>query len=322
MSELRLSITDGPTPWQGTEKLTQEASQFSFALLSDRTGLSKRGVFERAVEVLNLMQPRFVIQVGDCIEGYSRDRAKLDHEWSEFERLIERLDAPLFRIPGNHDVSNDLMRDIWAERFGALHYHFVYRDTLFVHLDTQDPPLTLEDFENLRDLQGAAAGEGDIDMERLQALYDESPRKFAEGVERSMNIDGPQSAKISEQQVEWAMQVIREHADVRWTFLIMHIPTWQQTMHPGLQKMVGALDGRPYTAFAGHIHNYQLTRINGMDHIRLGPSGGAFITTREEGNFDHVTWVSIGEGKPRVANIVIDGVLGEQGGVFSPRPMF
>lgn len=39
------------------------------------------GVFERDVEVANLLRPDFVIQVGDCIEGYTADLDELTRQW-------------------------------------------------------------------------------------------------------------------------------------------------------------------------------------------------------------------------------------------------
>ncbi|HET7797080.1 MAG TPA: hypothetical protein VFK72_04300, partial [Nevskia sp.] len=132
-----------------------------------------------------------------------------------------------------------------------------------------------------------------------------------------------QPAHLSAEQAEWAASVVREHADVRWTVILMHIPAWQGEMHPALVTIRQALAGRPYTAFAGHLHNYQRRVIDGCDHIRLGPSGGCWVSTRDEGNFDHITWVTMtAYGPPRIANLVLDGILGVEGGSFRPKPMF
>src|SRR5688500_14050013 len=43
--------------------------EFRFAIVSDRTGAHRDGIFSQAVEKLNLMQPEFVLSVGDLIEG-------------------------------------------------------------------------------------------------------------------------------------------------------------------------------------------------------------------------------------------------------------
>lgn len=49
---------------------------------------------------------------------------------------------PLFRVPGNHDLSNDAMTRIWHEDLGRTYYHFIYRDVLFLCLNSEDPPQT------------------------------------------------------------------------------------------------------------------------------------------------------------------------------------
>ena len=42
-----------------------EQSQFSFAIVADRTGKHRANVFSHAVEKINLMQPQFVVTVGE-----------------------------------------------------------------------------------------------------------------------------------------------------------------------------------------------------------------------------------------------------------------
>jgi hypothetical protein len=118
---------------------------FSFVVLSDRTGLARPGVFERAVWITNLMRPAFAIQVGDTIEGYTTEPAVLDQMWREFDGIVAELEVPYYRVPGNHDVGNLMMRDEWLRRHGALHYHFRYQDVLFLVIDTQDPPQQLSE---------------------------------------------------------------------------------------------------------------------------------------------------------------------------------
>ena len=41
-------------------------------------------------------------------------------------------------VPGNHDISNQVMAADWDRRFGSSYYHFVYRDVLFLCLNTED----------------------------------------------------------------------------------------------------------------------------------------------------------------------------------------
>ena len=52
-----------------TKPFYDAADGFRFAIVSDRTGGARPGVFERAIDELNLLRPEFVISVGDLVEG-------------------------------------------------------------------------------------------------------------------------------------------------------------------------------------------------------------------------------------------------------------
>ncbi|OLT22950.1 hypothetical protein BJF78_32575 [Pseudonocardia sp. CNS-139] len=120
--------------------------------------------------------------------------------------------------------------------------------------------------------------------------------------------DGTQPGRIGDDQADRLVAAVTEHADVRWTVLLMHMPMWQGAGHPALDRLRAALGDRPYTAFAGHAHNYRHSRIDGRDHVRLGSTGG--IRSGEgEGSFDHVAWVTMTPAGPLVANLLLDGVL-------------
>ena len=132
--------TSAHNPWSHLE-MRNDPQAFQFAIVSDRTGGARPGVFEEAIQKLNLLQPEFVMSVGDLIEGYSKDRAEIDSQWNEFQGFIKKLEMPFFYVPGNHDYSNPEMAKAWQERFGRDYYSFVYRDVLFVCLNSQEPEM-------------------------------------------------------------------------------------------------------------------------------------------------------------------------------------
>jgi hypothetical protein len=309
--QLWLPRLAGPArPWTREPRPTPD--NFTFALLSDRTGLARAGVFEHAVEVLNWLHPDFVVQIGDAIEGYTTDQAVLAEQWAELDGILDLLEPPLFRVVGNHDVSNSLMREEWVRRHGLLHYHFRYADTLFLVLDTCDPPQSLEEIA------------ADLTPERLAELHarrDADPEGVRREFEASGDWESTMPAAIAEEQTAYFEGVLAEQPDVRWTFLCMHMPAWQGNGHPALERLYAALGNRPYTAFAGHIHNYQRRVVRGRDHIRLGPTGGAWVRTGDVGNFDHVTLVRMTTHGPRIANLVLDGILGIDGGSYPSPPV-
>ena len=130
----------GAKPWT-SENFANNPANFQFAIIGDRTGgANAQGTFKLAMAQLNLLQPEFVINVGDIIEGYTRDKAELHTQWEEAEGMTSMLGMPFFYTRGNHDVSYPEAREVWKERHGPAYYHFVYHNTLFIVLDSEDAP--------------------------------------------------------------------------------------------------------------------------------------------------------------------------------------
>ena len=128
---------EGVNPWSNLD-LNNNPDNFQFAIVTDRTGGHRPGVFLDGVNKLNLLQPEFVMSVGDLIEGYTRDKDEIYQQWDEFNGFISKLQMPFFYVPGNHDYINDVMADIWAEKFGRSYYHFIYKDVLFLCLNSEE----------------------------------------------------------------------------------------------------------------------------------------------------------------------------------------
>lgn len=132
---------DAKNPWTSLQ-LNANPDQFQFAIVSDRTGGHREKVFSRAVRQINLLQPEFVMSVGDLIEGYTTKDDIIKEQWDEFDGYVKHFGMPFFYVPGNHDVTNKVMVQKWTERYGRRYYHFTYKDVLFLCLDSDDPPGT------------------------------------------------------------------------------------------------------------------------------------------------------------------------------------
>jgi hypothetical protein len=133
-------------PWTNLE-FQNDPDNFQFALISDRTGGARAGVFEDALKKINWMMPEFVLSVGDFIKGTTENAATNSEEWDEMMGMVSVLKMPLFFVAGNHDiqmksledrVKPEEMRTEWNLRFGTTHYSFVYKNVLFVVLFTND----------------------------------------------------------------------------------------------------------------------------------------------------------------------------------------
>jgi len=126
-------------PWTSL-KLNNDPDQFQFAVVSDRTGGHREKVFSRAVSQVNLLQPQFVMSVGDLIEGYTLKEDLVKEQWDEFDGYVRRFEMPFFYVPGNHDLTNKMQVAKWGERYGKRYYHFTYKNALFVCLNSENPP--------------------------------------------------------------------------------------------------------------------------------------------------------------------------------------
>jgi len=114
--------------------------KFSFVILGDKTsgGEGKWPIFDRAVDAINLLNPDFVITVGDHIPGHMQEREAWDAEWAEYLEHARRLKAPQFLTAGNHDIANVECYGFWKEDFGPTYYAFDYKGCHFLVLNTEE----------------------------------------------------------------------------------------------------------------------------------------------------------------------------------------
>ena len=141
---LLLPDLDGPKPWTDKPALT-DPQRFSIAIMTDRTGGHRPGIWMQAVERVNWLRPDFVISVGDLIEGYTEDEAEIAKQWSEFLGFIDKMEMKFFFVAGNHDTTNPKLHEIWRKQFGREWYSFDYRGVHFVCLNSEDSTTRIGD---------------------------------------------------------------------------------------------------------------------------------------------------------------------------------
>lgn len=100
-------------------RFQNDAENFQFAVISDQTGGKRPGVVPAAVDLLNLLQPEFVMSVGDFIEGYIEDEGQQKSQWEKVDESFKPLQMPLFFVMGNHDVNFDPSEQVWFDRVEA-----------------------------------------------------------------------------------------------------------------------------------------------------------------------------------------------------------
>jgi hypothetical protein len=273
----RSDAAGGPQPWTHL-RFADRPENFHFAILADRAGGHRPDVFEAAVEQLNRLQPEFAICVGDLIEGNTTERPVLESMWSEMNAVTSRLTMPFFRVPGNHDVTTPVMRQYYDQTFGRTYYHFVYRNVLFLCLNSQD----------------------------------------------GYTPAGTYQTVLSPEQRAYARRVLAENRDVRWTFVFLHKPLWlsegggndgprtpESTPETtGYAELLGQLGSRNYTVVAGHNHSYAKYERQGRScYILATTGGGSAMRGPFFGETDAITWVTLTDRGPVMANLRIDGIL-------------
>ena len=281
-----------------TVRYEESGEQFSFAVFSDLTGGERDGVFAVAVEQMNLLRPELILSVGDLIEGATTDPAQLNAEWDAFDTRAERALAPLFRVGGNHDLSHPVLWQVWEQRNGPRYYHFFYKNALFLALDTEDQTAEFqEEFSALRD-------------EAIEQVEKEGWEVFADTAYG--RAEERRSGRIGTEQADWAIDIIRRHPRVRWTFLFLHKPAWLRPGEENFSRIESALADRPYTVFHGHVHAYQHERRHGRDYIRLGTTGGVQFADRPL-SIDHISWVTVSDSGVDIANLRLSGIFDREG---------
>ena len=265
-----VQATGGAAPWTGLEANDAE-EDFHFVIVSDRTGGARPGVFASAIPKVNVLEPAFVLSVGDLIEGYTEDQAQIDSEWDEFEGFIEQLEVPFFYAAGNHDMSNATMAETWQARFGPSFYRFVYKDVLFVVLNS-------ELFSMVSKPDAPVPGPW-TQAEQLEFIE----RTLAE-------VPDPRWTIVIVHQPLW------DYASVRGDW-------------PRVEAMLADRDYTVFAGHFHHY--VKVVRQNRNYITLASTGGGSSLRGNLYGEFDHVALVTMTAGGPRVANLMLDGIQDE-----------
>lgn len=225
--------------------LPGEEDAFTFVVYGDRTGGPDAGIniLKDAVRDTNLLEPDFVMTVGDLIDGYNQTDAWMV-QMREFRSVMDELLCPWFPVAGNHDTywrgegtpkgEHDANYEM---HFGPLWYAFEHKNSFFIVLYT-----------------------------------DEGNPETGE-----KNFNKPECQEMSPEQLDWLALMLDEAAGAQHVFLFMHHPRWLggkygdswDTVHSMLVE-AGNVSG----VFAGHIHRMRYDPRDNIEYITLATVGG------------------------------------------------
>jgi predicted phosphodiesterase len=286
-------------PWTH-ERFDDQSYKFTFGIFSDLTGGERKGIFNVAVAQLNLLRPELIVNVGDLIEGGSENPDEWHRQWDFFDERAAKARAPVFYAGGNHDLTGELARKVWEERLGQRYYHFIYKDVLFMVLNTEDhTPERMAEINRIRN-------------EGIEVFKKQGPEAYAKTEYASL--PERKFGKISEEQSDYFTSVIKKNQNVRWTFILIHKPAWLMENELNFKAIEDALANQPYTVFYGHTHVYKYEQRKGRDYINLATTGGKQSVGKNR-SMDHLMLVTVDEDSLSIANLLMAGILDKTGHV-------
>ena len=259
---------------------------FHFVIFGDRTGGVPAGleILKQAVRDTNLLDPDFVMTVGDLIQGYNTEKDWLP-EMRQYKAIMKRLNMNWFPVAGNHDIywqgkgrPQGHHESNYEKHFGPLWYSFEHKNCgiIVLYSDEGDPKTNRKGFHDFQLQQMSQAQLAFIDeaLEQLKA---------------------------------------KDHV-----LVFLHHPRWIEKRYQGSnwptvhKKLVAA--GNVKACFAGHIHflHYDGPQ-DGIEYFTLGATGGRIQSDIPDAGFlQHMNVVSVRKENISVAAVPV-------GAVFDPK---
>jgi hypothetical protein len=120
---------------------------FSFVVIGHIRG-KQDGMLHQHLDLLlsevTKLTPDLVFLTGDMIWGsVAKERAShnvISNDWDILDSALEAINAPIYRVPGNHDIHDPVTRDIYFTRYGRPPLAVTFRDCLFILLNSSFIP--------------------------------------------------------------------------------------------------------------------------------------------------------------------------------------
>jgi hypothetical protein len=124
-----------------------ETEPYAFVVLGHLRGQENgrlNPLLDELVAEAAATEPELAFVTGDSIWGYVRElpdpAAVARQDWEALDAKLDRIGAPVHRVPGNHDISCPDTRDVYFERYEKLPRAFTHRGSRFILLNTTFVP--------------------------------------------------------------------------------------------------------------------------------------------------------------------------------------
>jgi 3',5'-cyclic AMP phosphodiesterase CpdA len=229
-------------------------------VFGDRTTGTPAGlpILADAVTDANRLNPDFVMNIGDMVQGYNTTEKWLE-QMCEYKAIMNRLECPWYPTPGNHDVyGGRFLEDLprgqhekdYEQHFGPLWYAFSHKNNWFIVLYTDEG--------------NPETGE----------------KSFTK----------PECQRMSDEQFDWLKSILKKASTADGIYVFQHHPRWLGGNYGDDWDKVHAAfvdTGNVKAVFAGHIHTMTFNEKDGIQYMTLATTGGKLDRNDPEAGMMH-----------------------------------
>jgi len=261
----------------------ENAENFRFIVTGDNRphgyGQPVKPFMKEIYKEVGLINPAFVINVGDVIHGYSTffkdNKWDVEEQFLDYYSVANSIDVPVLLVTGNHDVVGKDASEVREELFGKSYYSFTYGNSHFVVLNS-------------------------------------------EVLEEGKTFNGDEGGFTAEE-IDWFKNDMEEHKDTTHTFIFMHRPLYDLPEYPSHAPYEDHMDQRqaildiineykPDIVFEGHQHLFNVSEHDGVTYIITGGAGAPFYAPPNENGFPHYLVINVNSEEVNY-DVILSGLI-------------